>query len=201
MNLKAVVSSQASKWVDPPCVLSVDVLYICIPLPIPINVLKSTPNHMNGRCSHALAGESWQFFAMAFNALPLSPLRYEGVPNRGLQQTNTEQATEMQFLQHEAQKWKDLAEERGRVTVAASELEEKLAEKTRQLEGHNTRANDAEAKVKELGLQVHNLQTDMTQLEEAAGNTSNNEADVTLTNQAERLERELAATTGYSGFS
>ena len=104
----------------------------------------------------------------------------------------------MQSLQHEAQKWKDLAEERGWVTVAVSELEEKLAEKTRQLEGHNTRAKDAEAKVKELERQVHNIQTDITQLEEAARDTSNNEADVTLTNQAERLERELAATIGYS---
>ena len=167
MNLKAVVSSQASKWVDPPCVLSVDVLYICIPLPIPINVLKSTPNHMNGRCSYVLAGGSWHFVAMAFNALPLSPLRYEGVPNRGLQQTNTEQATEMQSFQQKAQKWKDLAEERGRVTVAVSKLEEKLAERTRQLEGHNTRTNDAEAKVKELERQFHNRRTDMTQLEEA----------------------------------
>ena len=113
--------------------------------------------------------------------------------NRRLQHTNAKQATEIKNLQREAQKWKDLAEDRGRATVAVSELEGKLAEKTRQLEGHNTRANDAEAKVKELERQVHNLQTDMTQLEEAAGNTSNNEADVTLTNQAERLERELAA--------
>ncbi|KAK0512245.1 hypothetical protein JMJ35_005373 [Cladonia borealis] len=139
---------------------------------------------------------------MAFNALPLSPFRHEGLPNRGLQQTNTEQATEIESLQHEAQKWKDVAEDRRKgATVAVRELEGKFVEKTRQLEGQNTRANDAEAKVKELERQVFNLQTDMTQLEEAAGNTSNNEADVTLTNQAERLERELAATIGYSRLS
>ena len=116
---------------------------------------------------------------MAFNALPLSPFRHEGLPNRGLQQTNAKQATEIRTLQRETQKWKDLAEDRGRATVAVSELEEKLAEKTRQLEGHNTRANDAEAKVRELERQAHNLQTNMTQLKEAAENLSSNpEADI-----------------------
>lgn len=115
--------------------------------------------------------------------------------NRGLQKTNTEQVTEIQSLQRETQKWKGLAEDRHRAIVAVRELEEKLVEKTRQLEGQNTRANDAEAKVKELEREVHNLQTDMAQQEEAAANPSSNpEADSTVTDQVERLERELADT-------
>ena len=82
------------------------------------------------------------------------------------------------------------------------ELEEKLVEKTRQLEDHNTRAKDADAKVADLERQIFNLETDAVQREEAAGNPSSNpEADSTLTDQAERLERELAATTGYSRLS
>ena len=145
------------------------------PLPFP----NGLPIIKFERCSHALAGGSWQSFAMAFNALPLSPCRHEGLSNRCLRQKNSKQATEIRTLQREAQKWKDLDEDRGRATVAVSELEEKLVEKTRHLEGHNTRANDAEAKVKELERQVHNLQTDMTQLKEAAGNLSSNpEADI-----------------------
>ena len=43
--------------------------------------------------------------------------------NRGLQQTNAEQAPIMENLQHEAKKWKDLAEDHTeRASVAAREV-------------------------------------------------------------------------------
>ena len=124
--------------------------------------------------------------------------------NRGLQHANAEQATAIGALQLEAQKWKALAEDCSkRATAAERELEGKLEQKTRQLEEHNTRATNAdtkiadlERKVSDLERQIFNLETDATQREEAARNPSSNpEADIALTNQAERLERELEEAT------
>ena len=124
--------------------------------------------------------------------------------NRGLQHANAEQATAIGALQLEAQKWKTLAEDRSkRATAAERELEGKLEQKTLELEEHNTRATNAdtkvadlERKVSDLERQIFNLETDVTQREEAAGNPSSNpEADIALTKQAERLERELEEAT------
>ncbi len=113
--------------------------------------------------------------------------------NRGLQQTNAEQATAIRTLQYEAQKWKDLSEDRTeKASVAAREVEQK----TQQLEERTGRANDAEAKVEGLKQKIFKLETAVAQKGEAAREPSPDfEKACVITEQADRFERELEEAT------
>ena len=113
--------------------------------------------------------------------------------NRPLKLTNAEQAAAIETLQNEARKWEGVAEA-GVERAAAAERE--LGEKTQRLAEFTDRANDAEAKVKDLEQKIVNLETAVPQTEEAASETPDAyEAACVITEQNDRLERELEEAT------